>query len=87
MMTNQPCPPLPSLSPSPSPLSLSLSPTELLSRIFHILYEDLEIIDEATFIEWRDNGTEAQGKGMAVYSLKDFFQWLENANQESDTES
>ena len=65
------------------PLSL---PPELLDRIFHILYGDLEIIDEATFLEWRDKGAESAGKGNAVLSLTGFFQWLENANQESDTE-
>ena len=66
---------------------LLLSSTELLGKIFHILYEDLEIVDESTFLEWRDRGTEQLGKGNAVHSLADFFQWLENANPESDTES
>jgi hypothetical protein len=60
-------------------------PPELLARIFHILY-DLEIIDEATFLEWRDKEAEPVGKGNAVLSLTDFFQWLESANPESDTE-
>jgi hypothetical protein len=57
-----------------------------LGRIFHILYEDLEIIDEAAFLEWRENKAEPIGKGNAVLSLTDFFLWLESANQESDTE-
>lgn len=45
------------------------------------------MVDEATFVEWRDNGQENQGKGVAVHSLTDFFDFLENANQESDPES
>ena len=60
--------------------------TELLSRIFHVLYQDLEIIDEATFLDWREKGTEPAGKGVAVHSLAGFYLWLESANQESDTE-
>ncbi|CAI8012501.1 hypothetical protein GBAR_LOCUS8025, partial [Geodia barretti] len=47
-------------------------PPELLGRIFHILYEDLEIIDEATFLEWRENRRRPIGKGNAVLSLTDF---------------
>jgi hypothetical protein len=61
-------------------------PPHLLYNIFNTLY-DLEIVDEPTFIEWRDRGKEGSGKGVAVHSVTDFFQWLENANQESDLES
>ena len=82
--------------PPPLPYHLPLLPslsfplqcicTELLYDIFNILYDDLEMVDEHTFIEWRDKGREGKGKGNAVHSLTDFFQWLENAHQESDPE-
>lgn len=45
------------------------------------------MVDEATFIEWRDHGTENIGKGNAVHALKQFFDWLNTANPESDPES
>jgi translation initiation factor 4G len=61
-------------------------PPQLLHRIFYALYNNLEMIDEATFVEWRERGTEQIGKGNAVHSLDDFFKWLENANPESDSE-
>ena len=57
---------LPSLSPSPPPIPLPHS--ELLHNLFHILY-DLELVDEAAFLEWRDRGKEGFGKGNAVHSL------------------
>ena len=61
--------------------------TELLSKIFHLLYEDLELVEEATFVDWKERGSESLGKGVAVHSLAGFYQWLDRANQESDTES
>lgn len=51
------------------------------------LYSELEMVDESTFIEWRDKGTETAGKGVAVHLLADFFRWLEKASEESDPES
>ena len=74
----------PPLSPSPSPIPLPHS--ELLHNLFHILY-DLELVDEAAFLEWRDRGKEGFGKGNAVHSLTDFFAWLDHANPESDPDS
>ena len=60
-------------SPSPIPLPHS----ELLHNLFHILY-DLELVDEAAFLEWRDRGMEGFGKGTAVHFLTDFFAWLDH---------
>ena len=56
------------------------------TQLFHILY-DLELVDEAAFLEWRDRGKEGFGKGNAVHSLTDFFAWLDHANPESDPDS
>ena len=54
--------------------------------LFLILYSDVELIDETTLHEWRDRGTVQLGKGNAVQSLKDFFDWLEYAEPESDSD-
>ena len=77
-----------SYSLPPSSLFLlfpSLSHTELLPNIFHILY-DLELVDEATFLEWRDRGKEGFGKGNAVHSLTNFYACLDLLYPESDSD-
>ena len=72
------------INSSPPPILLPHS--ELLHNLFHILY-DLELVDEAAFLEWQDRGKEVFGIGNAVHSLADFFAWLDHANPESDPDS
>ena len=58
----------------------------LLHNVFYHLY-DVETIKETTFIDWLKRGTEDTGRGVALQSVKGFFDWLENADPESDNES
>lgn len=55
----------------------------MLSRMFNVIY-DLEIVGEDTFRKWKDEGTESFGKGAAVATVKNFFDWLDSYETESD---
>jgi len=60
-----------------------LFPSELLHGMFNGLY-DMEFVTEGAFKRWKDNGTENYGKGNCVVAAKDFFDWLDSADVESD---
>ena len=60
-------------------------PTGLLNQIFNLVY-DLDVVSEHCFYSWRDEGTERFGRGNAIISVKTFFDWLENAETESEGE-
>ena len=55
----------------------------LLTFIFNNLY-DVEVVKESTFHEWREQDIELPGRGVALQSVKPFFEWLEQADLESD---
>ena len=59
--------------------------TELLNQMFNLVY-DVDVVNELSFYRWRDKGTERFGRGNAVISVKTFFDWLENAETESEGE-
>ncbi|GBM60292.1 Eukaryotic translation initiation factor 4 gamma 3 [Araneus ventricosus] len=52
-------------------------PSGLLHQIFDVLYDD-DVISDESFEEWEqsDDPNEAEGKGVAVHSVKSFFSWL-----------
>ncbi|GFR04558.1 eukaryotic translation initiation factor 4 gamma 1, partial [Trichonephila clavata] len=52
-------------------------PSGLLCQIFDILYDD-DVINEEAFKDWElsDDPNEAEGKDVAVNSVKSFFMWL-----------
>ena len=54
--------------------------------MFNRIY-DLEIVGEEVFCRWRDKGTEAFGKGAAVATVKNFFEWLDGGETESDNDT
>ena len=51
--------------------------------MFNQIY-DLEIVGEDVFRQWKDKGTESFGKGAAVLTVKNFFDWLDSCETESD---
>ena len=59
---------------------------DVLHTIFHSLY-DVEAVAEGALNDWRDKGSELLGRGMALQSVKGFFEWLETAEIESDPET
>ena len=60
--------------------------TGLLYSMFNLIY-DLEIVGEVEFRRWRDKGTENYGKGAAVATVKNFFDWLDSGETESDNDT
>ncbi|GIY97930.1 eukaryotic translation initiation factor 4 gamma 3 [Caerostris extrusa] len=57
-------------------------PSGLLHQIFDILYDD-DVITEETFKDWEqsDDPDEAEGKGVAIHSVKSFFMWLKEPEE------
>ena len=53
--------------------------------MFNAVY-DREVVTENTCYVWRDQEQGVEGKGTAVMSVKPFFDWLDNAERESDPE-
>lgn len=62
-------------------------PNKLLHSIFDVLYE-IEIISEDSFLEWEESTEvgEQEGKGVALKSCTQFFQWLKTAEAEDEME-
>jgi len=62
-------------------------PNKLLHSIFDVLYE-VELISEDAFIDWEESTEvgEQEGKGVALKSCTQFFQWLRTA-EEDDPEA
>lgn len=62
-------------------------PNKLLHSIFDVLYE-VELISEDAFIDWEESTEpgEQEGKGVALKSCTQFFQWLKTAEPEDDAE-
>jgi len=62
-------------------------PNKLLHSIFDVLYE-VELISEDAFIDWEESTEvgEQEGKGVALKSCTQFFQWLRTA-EEDDAEA
>jgi len=44
-------------------------------EFFYALYED-DIISDISFYRWRDSPEFVQGKGVALRSVVQFYQWL-----------
>eukprot|EP00731_Ephydatia_muelleri_P015436 Em0008g1156a len=62
-------------------------PPKVLCQMFNAVY-DCEVVGENSCYTWRDRAQEGvEGKGTAVMSVKAFFDWLESAERESDSES
>jgi len=62
-------------------------PNKLLHSIFDVLY-DCDVISEDAFIEWEESTEpgEQEGKGVALKSCTQFFQWLKTAELEDEDE-
>jgi len=62
-------------------------PNKLLHSIFDVLY-DCDVISEDAFIEWEESTEqgEQEGKGVALKSCTQFFQWLKTAEPEDEEE-
>jgi len=62
-------------------------PNKLLHSIFDVLYE-VELISEDAFLAWEESTEpgEQEGKGVALKSCTQFFQWLKEAEPEDDPE-
>lgn len=62
-------------------------PNKLLHSIFDVLYE-IELISEDAFTEWEESTEpgEQEGKGVALKSCTQFFEWLKTAEPEDDAE-
>ncbi|GBM60298.1 Eukaryotic translation initiation factor 4 gamma 3 [Araneus ventricosus] len=60
-------------------------PSGLLHQIFDVLYDD-DVISDESFKEWEesDDPNEVEGKGVAVHSVKSFFTWLRDTEEETD---
>lgn len=57
----------------------------MLFDIWTVLYDE-DVIGEASFYTWRNSSepSEAGGKGVALTSLKQFFQWIEKDEQANE---
>jgi len=62
-------------------------PNKLLHNVFDVVY-DCDLISEDAFLEWEENTDpeEQDGKGVALKSCTQFFQWLKTAEPEDDEE-
>jgi translation initiation factor 4G len=62
-------------------------PNKLLHSIFDTLY-DCDVISEDAFLEWEESSEpgEQEGKGVALKSCTQFFQWLKTAEPEDEEE-
>lgn len=62
-------------------------PNKLLHSIFDVLY-DCDVISEDAFMEWEESTEqgEQEGKGVALKSCTQFFQWLKTAEPEDEEE-
>jgi len=60
-------------------------PNKLLHNVFDVAY-DCDLISEDAFLEWEENTypEEQDGKGVALKSCTQFFQWLKTAEPEDD---
>jgi len=60
-------------------------PNKLLHNVFDVAY-DCDLISEDAFLEWEENTDpeEQDGKGVALKSCTQFFQWLKTAEPEDD---
>ncbi|CAL1268469.1 unnamed protein product [Larinioides sclopetarius] len=60
-------------------------PSGLLHQFFDVLYDD-DVISDESFKEWEqsDDPNEAEGKGVAVHSVKSFFAWLREPAEETE---
>lgn len=64
--------------------SRAFMPKNLLAILFHQMY-DLETIDEDAFIMWKDEVNDNYpNKGKALFHLQKWFNWLQEASEESD---
>jgi hypothetical protein len=56
-------------------------PSGVLLRFFNVLYDE-DVIAEDSFKKWRDSTDAAAspGRGVALTSVKDFFQWLSSTD-------
>ncbi|XP_055935271.1 eukaryotic translation initiation factor 4 gamma 3-like isoform X2 [Argiope bruennichi] len=62
-------------------------PSGLLHQIFYIMF-DYGVVSEETFKEWKqsDDANEAEGKAVAIHSVKDFFTSLLESDKETKTQ-
>jgi len=60
-------------------------PNKLLHNVFDVAYE-CDLISEDAFLEWEENTNpeEQDGKGVALKSCTQFFQWLKTAEPEDE---
>ena len=58
-------------------------PSGLLNLLFNHLY-DVEVVKESAFLEWKDQDSDLPGRGVALQSVKAFYEWLDQADPESD---
>ena len=58
----------------------------MLSGIFWSLY-DVEVVSEKSCCKWKHKCNASVGSGMAIQTTKQFFDWLENADQEESDEN
>merc|ERR1712055_941016 len=60
-------------------------PNKLLHSIFDVLY-DCDVISEDAFMEWEESTEpgEQEGKGVALKSCTQFFQWLKTAELDDE---
>ena len=65
-------------------LSQLLPPTttELLGDMFDIVY-NTEVVSEEDLKKWREEGTELFGRGMALMSVRSFFEWLQSDSEDT----
>ncbi len=60
-------------------------PKYFLAHLFHQMY-DLEIIEEKAFLQWKDEVNENYpNKGQALFHLQRWFNWLQEAEEESSS--
>ena len=57
---------------------------QVYSHSYSTICYDVEVVKESTFHEWREQDIELPGRGVALQSVKPFFEWLEQADLESD---
>ena len=57
----------------------------ILNLMFNTVY-DLDLVGETVYSRWQKHGVVTTGKGVAIESTKEFFEWLNSADQESDEE-
>lgn len=70
-----------------SPFHLAIASTRRSAHLFIVFYDfPANIVSEETILKWFKDGHSQKGKMHFLDQMKKFIEWLQNAEEESDSE-